>query len=265
MKQHTTKFLKTIALLYMAFPPVYMTSVALLFDIPATEVLGLLALPSFYFVSVLACLSGYGLWEMRRWGWYVFVPVNFMIALLSVFLLVHYSQSHHKGLALIAWFCVLYFVVNRTKQEVRVPYFLPAIAWWESNPRYRISVPVVITRGGGERFDGEILDLSLGGCFIKVRGEVQEEEAIEVRFTVFGRDVICRGLAVWKTHGAVTHPKGIGVKFQPHDRAQKRVMKVVTHRLAKLSTLYRRSRYLMSQEDFAKTLAKLQAPLSKGE
>jgi hypothetical protein len=142
---------------------------------------------------------------------------------------------------------------------VRVPWFLPRIRWWESNPRYRLAVPVSLRRNGTDAaLEGEILDLSMGGCFVRIRQELTQDEAVSLRFTVFGQAFDFQGTVVWRTQSTVTHPKGVGIKFAPLQRPQRRVMRAVTARLKQISTFYRTSRYLMNQEDFHRRMQELQ-------
>lgn len=258
MKSYTTRVLKAVALGYMAFPVVYLILVALLFDIPFRDCARLLLSPLFYLLCVISVVSGYGLWEMRRWAWYVFLVANVLICYSNALLVSNYSQSHHKILAYTVACLILLGVLKRVAQEVRVPYFLPKIRWWESNPRYRLTVPVQITRADGGSIAGEILDLSLGGCFIKLRSEVLQDENLMVNFTVFGQPIQGPGVVVWRTQSTVTHPKGVGVKFGNLTRPQRKALKAITQRLKKIASLYRSSRYLMSQEEFIKRLDELQ-------
>ncbi|MGZ3709071.1 MAG: PilZ domain-containing protein, partial [Bdellovibrionota bacterium] len=132
--------------------------------------------------------------------------------------------------------------------------------WWESNPRYRLSVPVRLSSGENQ-IEGEILDLSAGGCFIKLRHELTQDQAVGVQFRVFAHDLDCKGTVVWRTQSTVTHPKGIGIKFEQLPRTQRRTLRLITKRLRKISAFYGRSRYLMNQEDFLKHLEELEAKM----
>jgi hypothetical protein len=257
MKKYSTRFLKTIALLYMAFPAAYVLFVALLFDIPAHQCVKILLSPSYYLLSAFAVAAGYGLWEMKRWSWYVFLFASISTVYGNAVLVSNYGESHHKIVAFVISVLAVVGLVYRVGREVRVPYFLPRIRWWESNPRYKLVAPVQIARAGGTRIDGEILDLSMGGCFIKLKHELQQDETLELQFAVFGHTLECGGSVVWRTHSTVTHPKGIGVKFGPLPRHQRRTLRAITHRLKKIAAYYRSARYLLNQEDFNRRLEEL--------
>ena len=262
MKLYISRFLKSVAFFYISFPLSYLVIAALLFDVPAANCMSVLLSPGYLLVSLLSVLTGYALWEMRRWGWYLFVADGFLIAYLNAVVVTDYGESHHKVVAFFVSVLVQLAVAYRVGREIRVPYFFPKIRWWESNPRYRLSVPVKLARMGSE-IDGQILDLSMGGCFVKVRNDVALDELLSVSFEIFTFKVECQGTVVWRTQSTVTHPKGVGIKFRPHTKPQKRALKQVTLRLRKIAALYRRSRYLMSQEEFLKQLQELESGSKK--
>jgi hypothetical protein len=261
MKRYTSKFLKTVAVCYMAFPPLYIILAAILFDIPANLCVSVLLSPFYYIVALAAVLTGYGLWEMQRWSWYLFIASNILITYENAKLVSEYSATHHKFLAFLTSIFLLAALIYRVGREIRVPYFFPKIRWWESNPRYRLSVPVKVNRKAAtasEPFQAEILDLSLGGCFVKIRTDIAQDETVGLEFAVFGFPLRCDGTIVWRTASTVTHPKGIGVKFVFLDKVQRRTLRSITRRLKKIAQLYRTSRYLMNQEDFLKRLEEIE-------
>ncbi len=243
----------------MTFPVVYIVFSALLFDIPAQRVVRILLHPLYYLLCVWAVFAGYGLWEMRRWGWHVFLFSNILMIYGNAVIASDYGESHHKVIGFIVSVLIILFLVLRLGREIRVPYFLPKIRWWESNPRYRLSVPVSVQRNSNSILTGEILDLSMGGCFIKSRSELAQDESLTLEFTVFGQTFRFVGTVVWRTQSTVTHPKGIGIKFAPLTRFDRRLLKAVVHRLKKISGLYSSARYLMNQEELSKRIEELRA------
>lgn len=259
MKRYASKFLKSTAIGYLAFPVVYLVAAALLFDIPAPNCMRILLSPTFYLLSAISVLAGYGFWEMRRWAWYVFLVSIALTLYANAILASDYGESHHKGVAFFVGFVALAGLVFRVGREVRVPYFMPKIRWWESDPRYKLSAPARLVRAReAESLECEILDLSGGGCFLKLRVDFSQDEDVTVELTMFGHTLSCAGVVVWRTQSAVTHPKGVGVKFVGLSKAQKRTLRAVSGRLRRISSLYTSSRYLMSQEEFMRRLTELQ-------
>lgn len=263
MKPYISKLVKPVALLYMGLPLLYIPGSAVLFDVPAVACGSVLLSLKFYLLSLLSAIVGYGLWEMKRWAWYWFVAVNVFIVYQNALMAFHFGESHHPVLAFLISLAAVIAMAYWVSREIRVPYFFPRIHWWESDPRYRLSVPVAVTRGPeGGSLAGDILDLSLGGCFIKLRAELAQDEAVRLAFTVFGIPIECEGIIVWRTRSTVTTPKGVGIKFSQLSRAQKRTLRMIHQRMRKISTLYRRSRYLLNQEEYLRRLEELEAGLS---
>jgi hypothetical protein len=268
MKQYTSRLLKIIALAYLAFPATYLLAAALVFDVPAPNLLRILLAPFFWITSAAAVAAGFGLWEMRRWVWYVFILTHVLVLYGDAVVVNEFSTSNHKLLAFIASVFLQVFLITRVAREVRVPYFFPKIRWWESNPRYRMSAPVKLVRrpeyGAAGIVAGEIQDLSTGGCFVKLRTDLKAHESLVLEFTVFDTQIRCEGVVVWCTQSTVTHPRGVGIKFMSLTRADKRSLRAITRRLKKIAAFYRRSRYLMNTEDFMKKLEEIERPAAAG-
>jgi hypothetical protein len=235
----------------------------MLFDIPARSCVRVLLSPWYYVLSALAISVGYGFWEMRRWAWYLFVTTNILICYQNAVMVNDHGETHHKALSFAFSLLLLGLVTYRVAREIRVPYFFPKIRWWESDPRYRLSVPARLERTELSGLTCDILDLSMGGCFIKLRSDVPQDETVTLTFTIFHVPVRCTGTVVWRTQSTVTHPKGVGIKFGELDRDQRRALRVITRRLKRISDFYKRSRYLLNQEEFVKRLQELESTPAK--
>lgn len=244
----------------MGFPVTYLLATAILFDIPAKQCVSLLLSPWFYLISLAGMIMGYGLWEMRRWVWYVFTGLQFAMLYTNALLVADYGQSHHKVVSYIVSVFLTLALFFRVRREVKVPYFHPTIRWWESDSLYRLSIPVTLKRKDNEtEMNGEVLDLSVGGCFVKVRQDFKADEEVQLKLTSFGVTTDCAGHVVWRTRSGVTHPKGIGVKFTAIARPQRRPLRAMVQRVRKINHLYRSSRYLLSHEEFALRMNELKS------
>jgi hypothetical protein len=237
----------------------YLVLAAICFDISFEACGQILLSPSYYLLAGFAIITGYGLQEMQRWSWYCFMVLQCMIGYQNAWVVHHYAESHHRFFIFIFSFLSQTILVFRVNQEMRVPYLFPKIRWWESNPRYRTVIPVIVTKKNGLVLDAEILDLSVLGCFIKIRDDFHQDESIRLQFDAYGYSFACEGKVLWCAQSTVTHPKGIGIKFFFLSRPQKRILRCIFRILKKISQLYRRSRYLMSQEDFLKALIQLES------
>lgn len=257
MKEHTSRFLKTIAYLYLAFPVAYLGYAMVLFNISYENGLKIFFSFSYWALAATGIAVGYGFKEMTRWSWNVFLMNALFIAYANARLIFLYSESTNPFISFIVSIALLVTLIFRLGKEIRVPYFLPRIRWWEMNPRYKLVLPVIVDRTEGG-FEGEILDISFGGCFIKTRVDVNQNERILARFSIFGEPLEINGTAVWRSQSSVTHPKGIGVKFDALDKAQKRVMKAATIHLKKIS-IVQNARNKLSVEEFNQKMAKLKS------
>jgi hypothetical protein len=259
VKRYTSRFLKSVAIFYLGFPVFHLLLSALLFDIPASGCVGILLSPSYYLLSLVAMAVGYALWEVHRWGWYLFVFTNFLIAYQNAVFVNEYGTTHHKFLAFFSSILILLVFSFRVAREIRVPYFFPRIRWWESNPRYKLSIPVKITVPGSTPLEGQIMDLSMVGCFVRLPSEMTTHDWVNLDFAAFEVPISCRGVIVWKTQSTVTMPKGIGVKFSSMPRQQKRALKGICQQLKKIANFYTSSRYLLNQEEFQQRLSELES------
>jgi hypothetical protein len=123
-------------------------------------------------------------------------------------------------------------------REIRVPYFFPRIRWWESDPRYKLSVQTKVAREDKTELEGEIMDLSLSGCFVKTHAYFVPDELVTLDFSLFERSLRCSGRVVWRSESTVTHPKGIGVKFEALNKETIYCLKQAVQKLKKLARVY---------------------------
>lgn len=256
MKQYASPFLKTVAFAYLAFPVVVFPGLVVLFNISWEQVFQLFISPTFYLLTGWMVVAGFGLWEMRRWSWYIFLIANAWLLYWSASVLVQYSRTDHKAGSFLMVLTAVIVLVARVAGEVRVPYFYPRIRWWETNPRFRLSVPVQI-KVGDRTLKGEIMDISRGGCFVRMREELKIDEKIELGFAVFQTPFKCPGIIVWRSKSTVTHPKGCGIKFMAMPRDQRKALRLVEGRLKRISAFYRSSRLLMEPAEFSQRMEEL--------
>ena len=255
MKEHTSRFLRVTAYVYLAFPVTYLLYASLLFNLAPARSSRIFFSFSYWALSLTGIAVGYGLKEMTRWGWNIFLLNSLFVAYTNALIAIRYSESNNPFLSFLASIALLVGLIVRLGKEIRVPYFLPKIRWWEINPRYKLVVPVKVERTGSG-FEGEILDLSMGGCFIKTRNDLNQNERILSRFEIFGEDLEIGGTVVWRSQSSVTHPKGVGVKFDELSKIQRKILKAATLHLKKISAI-QGARNKLSPEDFNARMSKL--------
>jgi hypothetical protein len=264
VKRYTSSFFHTIAAAFIGFPIFYIIGAATIFNISLQGCARILLSPYYYFVSICAMIAGYGLWEMRRWSWYVFLLAHGLIVYENAILVSNFAETHHKIFVFVNSIIFQVLLILKVAREIRVPHFFPKIRWWESNPRYKLSIPVGIQCGSDQDFSGKILDISRSGCFIKLRLDVPVDTNVVLNFSIFGYPLVLNGSVVWCTLGGVTHPRGVGVMFAGLSRDQKRILRAIVARLRQISSHYRRFRYLMDPADFQRELEEIEgAPFSR--
>lgn len=225
-------------MVYLAFPLVFATSVAVLFDIPLSEMAPLFLSPFFYLVCVISMLAGVALWEVRRWAWHAFMVANVFVFYEAAYVAAHFGSSHHKVLALVFVALTLLIFMNRVSAEIRVPYFFPRIRWWETGSRGVCAIPVEMkvqlsaqAPEAGKAALGEILDLSMHGCFVKTPEWFVGEERVWLQFEYARQKLSCQGILLWRAQSTVTYPHGLGIYFPRLERAQRRMLRVMVHRI----------------------------------
>jgi Tfp pilus assembly protein PilZ len=255
MKNLKTPFLKMTAFLFLGFPLIYALFELTLLDVPFPKVMHSFFTPSFWLFSAIGMMTGYGFYEMKRWSWNLFLFSSFLIVYSNALVLSRYSASQNKLIVFLVTLVLQGLLIYRLGKEVRVPYFLPRIRWWESNPRYKMTIPVKLDRVGTD-FSGEIMDLSVGGCFVKSRHEFTQDEVIQVQFELFGEELKINGMVVWRSKSSVTHPKGVGVKFETLTLLQKKILKAGLAQVKKLNQV-QASRGKMSPEEYSRKIHQL--------
>lgn len=210
----------------IGFPFLYIIFAMFIFDLSDSGIVSVLLSPLFYLASIFWIVSGVGLLRMQKWAWYTFFAAQFFITYLNALNLVHYSQSPTKGLAFGLTLLVQLFVYFQVRKEIRVPYLFPKINWWESGIAGMPHIDVqVVTESGMEL--GQILDLSVRGCFVKTPKNFKHFEKIKIVGRPYRVDLEVSGTVVWSAASSVTHPKGIGVKFYGLGREDKKRLKQI--------------------------------------
>ena len=232
---------------------------AFLFEIPVRRCFSIVFSPFYLLLSVIAVVTALAMREVRHWAWYLFLSLNLLLVYENL-MLMQYGESTNWAPAYLFSVLLLFLLSYRVSRELLVPWVIPRVRWWESDPRYKTQISAELIRKEGEEpsLACHIVDLDYGGCFIRTRALFERDERVQVRFQVFGLDITCPGFVVLKVESAVTHPAGIGVKFAPHSRLMRRRMKRVHDRIRAINRLYQTGRYLLNTEEYFRTLRELQ-------
>jgi hypothetical protein len=230
LNRHGASWLKFIGWIYLAFPLTYTSFIGLLFDVPVGKLFGLFLTPSFYLLNAFAIATGYFLFFNRRWAWQLSVATHILIIFYTLSILLKMAETHHPFSAFLFSAAMVGLLTWLLRSELKKPYIVPRIRWWESDYDQEHVIPVKVTFRDQE-YEGELMDLSVDGAFIKMGQWPACEEAVHLSFEVYHKKLALDGVTVWLAEDRVVHPKGIGVKFLPMDRQARRRLKLAAYRI----------------------------------
>ncbi len=75
--------------------------------------------------------------------------------------------------------------------------------------RYKVSFRVSLTRQESPEVEGEVTELSAGGCFVESEVEVRNEDLVKIRFDILGHG----DLTIWGNVVYWVRDTGFGVRF----------------------------------------------------
>ena len=216
----------------IGFPPVYLIYVAIFFELKSKGVIAVALSPLFYLSCIFWIMTGVGLRRMRQWSWYTFGAAQFFVTLLNIINIVTHSESEFKGYAFIFTLGLQYLIYWSVQREIRVPYLFPNIKWWESGiaGMNHLSADIYHSRSPTGYSNTQLLDLNGRGCFLKSPMDFEPNEKIKIKLSAYGQDVDLPGLIVWNAKSAVTHPKGVGIRFYDLNRTRRRKVKIISKR-----------------------------------
>ena len=231
-----------------SFPISYALVLGTVYNLPIPKVFHLVF--SFVYVThaVIAVGTGLALYYMKPFAWHLFVFHSVIMQAEQFYVAYRHAENHVVEIPLALMSMTIVTAVILLKLELRVPYYNPRIAWWESDPRYRISVPAEMTYAD-HFYKGEIMDISASGCFVKTKESLRVDQELQIKFCLFEQQFDCLGKVVWRTESGVTHPKGVGVRFL---RMSKPVYIDLRSTVKKLRKLSRRFKTLRNEEKISK-------------
>lgn len=224
-----------LTLFMVPFPVTYLIFASMIFELDSKGILSVVLSPLFYLASFFWIITGVGLRRLKKWSWYTLLCAEFFITYLNALNLVQHSNSQYKVWAFILTVLIQGYVLVYISRELRVPYLFPKIRWWESGLAGMPHLPVTInhlshTQGSS---NGQILDISQRGCFIKTHHDFPAFEKVNLSLDAFGQKIEISGVVVWNAKSTVTHPKGIGIRFGEVDRKRRRVLRVISQRFSR--------------------------------
>ena len=193
---------------------------------------------------ILFPVAAYGIYKVRPWGWYLVVSHLVFLFIANILLALKFGRLDQQMLIQLN-LLLIFFLWFFLRSSVRSPFHNPALRWWErQHNRYGTTFQVVLHSESGDAITADGVDLSMGGCFIKLAEDqnvaLNDPVELELRYEDF--EPLCtKGRIAWVTAASELNPKGAGVAFSRTDRANRLLLKSIL-RLAK-------SRWLRSAEN----------------
>jgi hypothetical protein len=209
-------------------------------------------LPKSLFVAyvILPPLAGIFIYLCRRWSYWAYI-----LCLSWIFAANAYSLWTNASMLNLIIFCVVilldllavaYFVVP----SVRTVYFDPRLRWWETAPRYPLTLEAKI-----DEHVGLIKNISIGGIFLEAWPGITQNKTVNLEWSYEGRNYKTPARIVYKSD------KGYGIQFQ-HSPQTHKMMKEFINLLIKQGILPTDSRAAGPDDGFLTWLWRL---FTKGE
>lgn len=227
-----------LAYVLWSFPLSYILMLGTFYNLPFPKLVSVFF--SFVYIahSVLAVFTGFALYRLRPYAWHLFIFHSVVMIAEQIWISYTIAENHIVEIPMAFVTLAIIGTIILVKLELRVPYFSPKIAWWESDPRYKISVPAQMTCND-HLYKGEIMDISSSGCFIKSKDSLKVDQLLQIKFALFDHKFECEGKVVWRTDSGVTHPKGVGVRFVGVTKAVQADLQKTVKKLKNLSKKYK--------------------------
>src|SRR6185295_9877362 len=151
---------------------------------------------------LLMPIAGVAIYMMKRWSYPVFLGAVLWSAVRNLSHLQYAKGVMPLPMLVVVYLFEIGLVGYFFLPKVRTTYFDPTVRWWESKPRYVLELAARVRAKGGRDLPGQILNISEGGAFVTVTGDLAVSDALELEFSVMGRPFL--------TQGKVVHARDMG-------------------------------------------------------
>ena len=211
-----------LAGLYILSPILILAQNLILNRLPLLGTSGILSRLSPYDIVILFlyAVAGLVIYSMKRWGWYFFLVLSFILISYNVF--VFAIRPVYTPLVMIAYNIALTVIASLFfRKHVIAPYFNPRIRWWENDLRFAIDIRARISEDG-KTDEGMIWDISESGCLIVLHQEIPLGKGYNIDLRCLDKSVSLRGRSMRKDSTTVAGKDAFGFMFVEKDGQQKR-------------------------------------------
>ncbi|RJR41797.1 MAG: PilZ domain-containing protein [Desulfobacteraceae bacterium] len=235
-----------ISLIYILEPIGNILQAALVNDMPVWGESGIMShlVWSDWLILSLFPVTGFGIYMVKKWGWYLFVAFSATLIVYNVYV---YSINPNYELETVLLFIAVVTFMSAffLRRHVYAPYFNPRLRWWESAARYRVGLKTQILTDQGVQTSTTV-DISETGCFLRTRAELKEGSLVMLKIHCRGVEIGCLGRIVRKsTEKEAAH--GYGMMFQGLPKETKKTLKLLIFSLEQLGREQRKEKISVSE------------------
>ena len=178
---------------YVVSPLFILFQGSLVHQLPVLGPQGLLSRLFFTDIIILCFypISAAAIFSVRKWGWYLFIGSAVVLISYNVYV---FSLSPRYNLFLLILYNIAIAVVAGIffRKHVIAPYFNPRLRWWETEPRFSITIYLDIHRDTTS-IRGELLDISMSGCFVSAADHLRTGQVCQMTLHCMQRQVDIAG------------------------------------------------------------------------
>jgi hypothetical protein len=200
-------------------------------------------------ILIAPWIGAFAVFSVKKWSYPVFLAVMTYQAG-NLFYQAHvYPDILNTKLVFLLSMLNLALVSYFLSPRVRIVYYDQRLKWWESSPRYDVTIECLIGGKQGQGCKAQVLNISLGGVFLKCSKELKVGADIELALEAAHDSVSMIGKVLYSRNG------GYGVQFT-HDKVRMGQIKTLIKHLR--ATGIKPTPKVLKMEDFrnwAKTKA----------
>lgn len=180
-------------------------------------------------IMILPVIAGFAIYACKKWSFYLY-----LLCMAGMFFAIHKDLVGLVGpmfmldiliIYMVNIFIVVYFLIP----QVRKIYFDKKMRWWENKPRYSFQQPCHFKKINSDKtnaYQGDILDISEGGLFLKSDVLKPGSENIEITFRFMDYDYHFVGRTIFHDRTDII---GFGVEFEHTPTSKNDAKKIVNH------------------------------------
>ncbi len=179
---------------------------------------------------VLYPVAAFGIYKVRRWGWYLVIG-HILFLLISNTVLAVQLRTFNDVLLIQLNLLLLFFLWFFLRRNVRSPFHNPALRWWErQHMRYGATFKIMLRKASGGVINTRGINLSMGGCFVELADgqglAINDRLDIELVYEHF-EPFRAKGRVSWVSGATELNPRGAGIAFTRADRPNRKLLNAI--------------------------------------